>query len=71
MKEFLTAGVSIAALTLFGMNSGNPVCESDRPFVIRQPKTEGFVPHQQITLPPIQNDGSDGLLPDFGSQAYL
>ena len=71
MKELLATGVTVAALTLLGVNSAGPVCETDCPAPARQTESEGFVPHHRITTPPVQSTVSDGLLPDFGSQAYL
>lgn len=72
MKEFLTTGAVVAGLTLFGAQSAGPVCETNIPSAIKQGVSEGFVPHQRVTVPPVrQNEPTDGLLPDYGSEAYL
>lgn len=71
MKELLAAGTTIAALLMPGYQPARPVCELDCPPPVMQTDTEGFVPHERITLPPVQNSASDGMLPDFGSPAYL
>ncbi len=68
MKEFLVAGAMLAAVTL-----GNeaPVWEMNNPNTVQAESSEGFVPHRDVTSPPAQNQIDDGLLPDFGSAAYL
>lgn len=71
MKEFLTAGTTIAALLMPAYQPVRPVCELDCPPPVMQTDSEGFVPRERITLPPVQSDAPDTLLPDFGSPAYL
>ena len=70
MKEFLTTGMVIAAL--FGMQSTGPLHETNHPPTVEHDVSEGFIPHQQVTMPPVQTSmPNDGLLPDYGSEAYL
>lgn len=71
MKELLATGATVAALTLLGSNSVGPVYETNCPAPVQAVESEGFVPHRRITMPPVQHTAPDGLLPDFGSQAYL
>ena len=71
MKELLATGIAIAALTLWGSNSAGLVYETECPIPVRSIESEGFLPNERITMPPMRHTVSDGLLPDFGSQAYL
>ena len=72
MKEWLITGVAVAAMTLFGTHSTGPVCETVCPSPAKTVVSEGFMPHETVTRPPVtENISSDNLLPDFGSTAYL
>ncbi len=75
MKEFLMTGSLVAALTIFTGTTGDGVDENDVPepgISGSNAEVEGFVPHERVTLPVLQAmPVSDGLLPDFGSRAYL
>ena len=72
MKEFFATGVVLAGLGLFGTVPAGPESETNRPNAFKQGVSEGFVPHQRVTSPPVRNGFStDGPLPNFGSEAYL
>lgn len=73
MKEFLATGVVVAGLSLFGSQTVGPVGATDDPPMIHHDVSEGFVPHQRVTMPPPvrATAPTDGLLPDYGSEAYL
>jgi hypothetical protein len=72
MKEFLATGVVVMMLTLFSVPSVSHNDETNLPENIPTNIFEGFVPHDCVTTPPVQeNVPADDLLPDFGSQAYL
>ncbi len=72
MKELLLTGSLVAALTLFTGTTGEGVNEDNVPEPAISGSVEGFVPHERVTAPPVRETPvSDGLLPDFGSQAYL
>ncbi len=71
MKEFLVAGAMLATVTLGSERSETPVWEVAIPDAVQAESSEGFVPHRGVTSPLPQSQANDGLLPDFGSTAYL
>ncbi len=72
MKEFLATGAMVAVLALFGTPSVGPECRTNCPSPVPAHASEGFVPHERVTTPSVRDTPvTNGLLPDFGSEAYL
>jgi hypothetical protein len=71
MKELLATGAVVTVLTLFGTETSNNSIEPNHFGNVLSENSEGFVPHDRVTLPVQEMVPDDKLLPDFGSQAYL
>ncbi len=72
MKEFLMTGSLVAALTIFADSPGEGVKGYSVPKSVISSPSDGFLPHERVTLPVLQEMTVEkSLLPDFGSRAYL
>lgn len=73
IKTKVTTCMSVLALIL---GSSQPIGSfhetDDYQMKMIQHRPDGFVPHEKVTIRPVEEQGvTDVLIPDFGSSAYL